>query len=118
METQVIVPDGGTTVVGGVLFDDERENQNRTPGLSKIPLLGNLFKRKGVQRDTVEILFFITPRIMRPEFSGVGGQSGVRTSGTVVQPVPLGNPPSNSTTTEPVSPASKSETQPAAPVKP
>ena len=118
METQVIVPDGGTTVVGGVLFDDERENQNRTPGLSKIPLLGNLFKRKGVQRDTVEILFFITPRIMRPEFSGVGGQSGVRTSGTVVQPVPLGNPPSNSSTTEPVAPASKSETQPAAPVKP
>ncbi|MCV4939308.1 type II and III secretion system protein, partial [Escherichia coli] len=31
MQTQVTVPDGGTTVVGGVLFDDERENQNRTP---------------------------------------------------------------------------------------
>ncbi|MBK9767592.1 MAG: hypothetical protein IPP63_11560 [Chloracidobacterium sp.] len=34
MQTQVTVPDGGTTVVGGVLFDDERESQDRTPGLT------------------------------------------------------------------------------------
>ncbi|MGI8811101.1 MAG: type IV pilus secretin PilQ [Pyrinomonadaceae bacterium] len=96
METQVVVPDGGTTVVGGVLFDDERESQDRTPGLSKVPLLGNLFKRKGTDRNTNEILFFITPRISRPDFNTVGGQSGVRTSGSVLQPVPLGNPSSNS----------------------
>jgi type IV pilus assembly protein PilQ len=96
MKTQVTVPDGGTTVVGGVLFDDERENQDRTPGLSKIPLFGNLFKRKGVERNTNEILFFITPRIYKPDFDTTPGKSGVRTGATVVQPVPLGNPPSNS----------------------
>ena len=96
METQVTVPDGGTTVVGGVLFDDERENQNRTPGLSKIPLLGNLFKRKGVERNTNEVLFFITPRISRPDFGNTSGSSGVRPSATILQPVPLGNPSSNS----------------------
>lgn len=96
METQVVVPDGGTTVVGGVLFDDERESQDRTPGLSKIPLFGNLFKRKDVRRNTNEILFFITPRISRPDFNTTSGQSGVRTTGTVLQPVPLGNPSSNS----------------------
>jgi type II secretory pathway component GspD/PulD (secretin) len=99
METQVTVPDGGTTVVGGVLFDDERESQDRTPGLSKIPLLGNLFKRKGVERNTNEILFFITPRITRPDFNNtVIGSSGVKPGATIVQPVPLGNPPSNSET--------------------
>ncbi|HVF29387.1 MAG TPA: type IV pilus secretin PilQ [Pyrinomonadaceae bacterium] len=98
METQVTVPDGGTTVVGGVLFDDERESQDRTPGLSKIPLLGNLFKRKGVERNTNEILFFITPRISRPDLSTTSGSAGVRPSATIIQPVPLGNPPSNSET--------------------
>ena len=98
METQVTVPDGGTTVVGGVLFDDERENQNRTPGLSKIPILGNLFKRKGVERNTNEILFFITPRISRPDFAVQPGSAGVRPSATIIQPVPLGNPSSNSET--------------------
>jgi type IV pilus assembly protein PilQ len=96
MQTQVTVPDGGTTVVGGVLFDDERENQDRTPGLSRIPIFGNLFKRKGVTRNTNEILFFITPRIYRPEFDTTPGRSGVTTTGRISQPVPLGNPPSNS----------------------
>ena len=96
MQTQVTVPDGGTTVVGGVLFDDERESQDRTPGISRIPILGNLFKRKGVQRNTNEILFFITPRIYRPDFDTTTGRAGVVTSGRVVQPVPLGNPRSNS----------------------
>jgi type IV pilus assembly protein PilQ len=96
METQVTVPDGGTTVVGGVLFDDERENQNRTPGVSKIPILGHLFKRKGVERNTNEILFFITPRISRPDFAVQPGSAGVKPSATIIQPVPLGNPTSNS----------------------
>lgn len=95
MKTQVVVPDGGTTIVGGVLFDDERESQDRTPGLASIPVLGNLFKRKGVQRNTNEILFFITPRITRPDYS-LAVQSGAPRSGPIVQPVPLGNPPSNS----------------------
>ncbi len=107
MSTQVVVPDGGTTVVGGVLFDDERESQDRTPGLAGIPLLGNLFKRKGVSRTTNEILFFITPRISRPDYSA-GTQNGAAPRpGTILQPVPMGNPPSNSspvtTTQTPVS---------------
>ena len=106
MQTRVTVPDGGTTVVGGVLFDDERENQNRTPGISKIPIFGNLFKRKSVERNTNEILFFITPRIYRPEGDNRPGQSGVKTNQILLQPVPLGNPPSNS------------ETAPATPVLP
>ncbi len=97
MTTQVIVPDGGTTVVGGVLFDDERENQDRTPGLASIPLLGNLFKRKVTMRNTNEILFFITPRISRPDYT-LANQNGVAPRpSTIIQPVPLGNPPSNST---------------------
>ena len=99
MQTQVMVPDGGTTVIGGALFDDERESQDRTPGLSKVPLLGNLFKRKGVSRNTNELLFFITPRIYRPDYAGnptAGKVSDGTRSTTIIQPVPLGNPPSNS----------------------
>jgi type IV pilus assembly protein PilQ len=106
MESQVTVPDGGTTVVGGVLFDDERESQDRTPGLSKIPVLGNLFKRKGVSRSTNEILFFITPRIYRPDYAPTTGSSGVKPSATILQPVPLGNPASNSNNNEPIAPTS------------
>ena len=114
MKTVVTVPDGGTTVVGGVLFDDERENTNRTPGVSNIPILGNLFKRKGVQRNSNEILFFITPRIYRPDFDTTAGKSGVTTNVTLPQPVPMGNPSSNSerkpaTTIVPVGPVVQPE---------
>ncbi len=94
MKTKVTVPDGGTTIIGGVLFDDERESQDRTPGLASIPLLGNLFKRKGVQRNTNEILFFITPRITRHDYSSATPHTPRNT--TILQPVPMGNPPSNS----------------------
>ncbi|HEV2798852.1 MAG TPA: type IV pilus secretin PilQ [Pyrinomonadaceae bacterium] len=98
MQTEVLVPDGGTTVVGGVLLDSEGETQTRTPGISGIPVLGNLFKRKATTRNTNELLFFITPRIYRPDFNG-RPTSGTVTdrirSTTIPQPVPLGNPPSN-----------------------
>ena len=102
MKTYVTVPDGGTTIVGGALLDAEGEDQFRTPGLSQVPILGNLFKRKAVSRTTNEILFFITPRIYRPDFNGNQIPSkvsdGTRTT-TILQPVPLGNPQSNSSPT-------------------
>jgi type IV pilus assembly protein PilQ len=106
MTTQVIVPDGGTTVVGGVLFDDERDSQDRTPGLASVPLLGNLFKRKGVQRNTNEILFFITPRITRPDYAAATQDGAAPRPATILQPVPMGNPPSNSTPPVDVQPSS------------
>ncbi len=127
MTTQVTVPDGGTTVVGGVLFDDEREGQDRTPGLASIPLLGNLFKRKSIQRNTNEILFFITPRITRPDYNAQV-QNGVAPRGpAIAQPVPMGNPASNSAPTPVPTPGpvilqspglAVPEVSPASPIKP
>ena len=118
--TEVMVPDGGTTVIGGILSDDERESQDRTPGLSRIPLLGNLFKRKGVSRDTAEVLFFITPRILRPDNQDAatsGGSTNNTKSTTIIQPVPLGNPPSNSENA-PIVPLNQNPVVPVVPVAP
>ena len=98
MQTEVLVPDGGTTVVGGVLLDSEGETQTRTPGISGIPVLGNLFKRKATIRNTNELLFFITPRIYRPDYNGrpmAGTVTDRNRTTTIPQPVPLGNPQSN-----------------------
>ncbi len=101
MQTEVLVPDGGTTVMGGVLADTEGETQQRTPGLASIPVLGNLFKRKLTTSSSREILFFITPHIYRPDYQGkpitMTPISGPRTT-TISQPVPMGNPLSNTPT--------------------
>jgi type IV pilus assembly protein PilQ len=123
MKTNVLVPDGGTTVVGGALLDNESDSQDRTPGLSKVPVIGNLFKRKGVSRSSSEILFFITPRIYRPDFAGnpTSGtvSNGTRTT-TILQPVPLGNPTSNSETPQQLPQGSQSgpATPAVMPIKP
>ena len=101
MQSEVLVPDGGTTVMGGVLADTEGEVQQRTPGLASIPIVGNLFKRKLTTRQNSEILFFITPHIYRPDYHGrptAGTVSSGQRSVTIPQPVPLGNPPSNTPT--------------------
>ncbi len=70
MQTEVLVPDGGTTVMGGVLADTEGTTRQRTPGLASIPVVGNLFKRKLMTKQSSEILFFITPHIYRPDYHG------------------------------------------------
>jgi type IV pilus assembly protein PilQ len=88
----VLVPDGGTTILGGITFDVEVQNQNRTPGLSRIPIIGNLFKQKLTQRDTEEIIFFITPRIFRPETVGIPDNTSVRSSDITITPlIPAGS---------------------------
>jgi type IV pilus assembly protein PilQ len=119
MSTEVLVPDGGTTVMGGVLNDRESETQNRTPGIGTLPVIGNLFKRKAVLRNTDEILFFITPRIYRPDYNGRRVESepsnGTR-SISIPQPVPLGNPSTN--TPVPVPQSNQQQQQTVTPVVP
>jgi type IV pilus assembly protein PilQ len=64
-ETQVQVGDGVTTVIGGILQTTETESLDQTPGLSRLPLLGWLFKRNDTRSESQELLIFITPRIIR-----------------------------------------------------
>jgi type IV pilus assembly protein PilQ len=63
--TRVMVADGVTTVIGGVMINQESINSDRTPGLGNLPLLGWLFKRSDTSSTDQEILIFITPRIIR-----------------------------------------------------
>jgi len=63
--TRVLVTDGGTTVIGGILIEDENNSEDKVPGLGSLPLIGNLFRRTSASRSTQEVLFFITPRVIR-----------------------------------------------------
>jgi type IV pilus secretin PilQ/predicted competence protein len=63
--TRVLVSDGGTTVIGGILVDNESSAEDKVPGLGSLPLVGNLFRRTAVSRSTQEVLFFVTPRIIK-----------------------------------------------------
>jgi type IV pilus assembly protein PilQ len=64
-ETQILVADGGTAVIGGIFKLNDSITQASVPGLGKIPGLGWLFKNKSVNRKNTELLIFITPRIAK-----------------------------------------------------
>ncbi len=63
--TQVLVTDGGTVVIGGVIQTTNSVSVFQVPLLGDIPILGNLFKRRSVSTETQELIFFITPKIVQ-----------------------------------------------------
>lgn len=63
--TSVQVSDGMTTVIGGILATTDDGRTSQTPGLSRVPLLGWLFKNSYEESRAQELLIFITPRIIR-----------------------------------------------------
>jgi type IV pilus assembly protein PilQ len=63
--TQVLVTDGGTVVIGGVIQTQNSINITQVPVLGNLPILGNLFKHVVVNTSNQELIFFITPRIIQ-----------------------------------------------------
>jgi type IV pilus assembly protein PilQ len=63
--TQVLVNDGQTTVIGGIFVSQDQAINDRTPGLGQVPLLKWLFKREDIRNQSTELLIFITPRISK-----------------------------------------------------
>jgi type IV pilus assembly protein PilQ len=63
-ETKILVPDGGTVVIGGVMLTQQRTDIQQTPVIGSLPIIGNLFKRTAVSVTSQELLFFLTPRII------------------------------------------------------
>jgi type IV pilus assembly protein PilQ len=64
-ETKVLVRDGGTVVIGGVYKMTQSDQRGQVPGLSKIPVVGNLFKQRDQSESNDELLIFLTPRIVK-----------------------------------------------------
>jgi type IV pilus secretin PilQ/predicted competence protein len=64
-KTTVMVPDGGTTVIGGIYRTEDSVTRERVPFLHQIPILGSIFKNFARTKQSRELLIFITPRIMK-----------------------------------------------------
>jgi type IV pilus assembly protein PilQ len=63
-QTKVLVPDGGTVVIGGIIVNTQNVNIQEVPVVGSLPIIGNLFKRTTVSIQSQELLFFLTPRII------------------------------------------------------
>jgi len=65
VQNTVMSADGGTIVIGGVFKVEDSSSSDKVPFLSKIPILGSLFKNSNKTRNQKELLVFLTPRIVR-----------------------------------------------------
>jgi type IV pilus assembly protein PilQ len=63
--TQVLVNDGQTVVLGGILETERRETEKKVPYLGDVPVLGRLFKTTSRTNNKDELLIFVTPKILR-----------------------------------------------------
>lgn len=63
-KTKLMVKDGETVVIGGIISDTQFTSSARVPGLHRLPLLGWLFQQKGINNDKTELLIFITANIL------------------------------------------------------
>lgn len=65
-ETSVELPSGGSMVIAGLLKDDVRQTVSGFPGLSKVPVLGTLFRSRDYQRSESELVVIVTPYLVKP----------------------------------------------------
>ncbi|MCP3950612.1 MAG: type IV pilus secretin PilQ [Desulfobacterales bacterium] len=72
-ETNVILYDGQTTVIGGLNSANDARNDSGVPGLKDIPGLGVLFRGKATENSMSDVLIFITPHILKQRIGGGGG---------------------------------------------
>ena len=65
VNTAILVEDGQTVVVGGVYEFKSQSDLSKVPFLGDIPIIGNLFKKRGRSKDKAELLIFVTPKVLR-----------------------------------------------------
>ncbi|MBK5101161.1 MAG: type IV pilus secretin PilQ [Desulfobacteraceae bacterium] len=80
-ETNLILYDGETTVIGGLTKETNSGSESGIPGLKDIPGLGYLFKGEGKSNKMEEVLIFITPHILKEKFAGEESQPQKQTGG-------------------------------------
>ncbi len=64
IQTQVLVENGGTVVIGGIFEQNDRDNETKVPVLGDIPGVGNLFKTRTRSATKTEMLIFLTPKML------------------------------------------------------
>jgi type IV pilus assembly protein PilQ len=65
INTAVLIDNGQTVVIGGVYEFRDRADVTKVPWLGDLPVIGNLFKKKGRTKEKAELLIFVTPKVMQ-----------------------------------------------------
>jgi general secretion pathway protein D len=88
VKTSVVVEDGETIILGGIVKETEKSLKRRVPGLSYIPLIGNLFQKVSKEKEKIDFIIFLTPQIIRNtgEMRAATSQMAVSSSDILSRP--------------------------------
>jgi len=86
IKTNVLVANNETIILGGLIREVERTLKNRVPGLSYIPIIGNLFTSSERQREKIDLMVFLTPRIIETPAQATEATIEVTTGGDRLSP--------------------------------
>ncbi len=86
IKTNVLVGNNQTIILGGLIREVEKTLKNRVPGLSYIPLVGNLFTSQERQREKIDLMVFLTPQIIETPQQAQDATIGVTTGGDRLSP--------------------------------
>ena len=67
IKTTVLVPDRGTLVIGGLIQDQAKNSEQRVPFLSRIPLIGELFRARDTSKSRTNLMVFLQPHILHDD---------------------------------------------------
>ena len=70
VESKIVVHDGDTIAIGGIQKTEDYKDTSGVPWLSKIPVLGWLFKAESITKKRRQLMIFVTPKIMKPDVVG------------------------------------------------
>ena len=70
IQTQVLIENGGTVVIGGIFEMSERTTETKVPFFGDLPAVGNLFKSRSKETEKKELIVFITPKIVSEKSLG------------------------------------------------
>jgi general secretion pathway protein D len=65
ISTHVLIEDGGTVVLGGLIQDSQTDGEQRVPFLGRIPVIGEAFRTRSAKKTKTNLMVFIQPRILR-----------------------------------------------------
>jgi general secretion pathway protein D len=122
IETTVVVDDGETLVLGGLMRDEYADSEDRVPGLADLPVLGHLFKSRSRQRVKSNLLVFLRPVVLRTptdaQALSLDRYDAIRAMQSNNQPTPSAVTPVNDSPVLPAQPQVPGRGSPIQPVRP
>lgn len=90
VKTNVLVANGDTIIIGGLIREAEKVLKHRVPFFSYIPLIGNLFKSSEKQREKVDLMIFLTPYILEDPKAAANMTTSIISDGQQLSPAEIG----------------------------